>query len=179
MIAWSLGVIAAVLLCLYWRERIETRRLQRELDQLTRQLEAAIRRLAELETSSKSGDLFKKAVAVLIGLGVPGLILLCVMATTGLYGAAAITTALAALGGPLGMLGGIGTLVAMGITAKALAEYGFPKLAEAVVQGLKEKGESRQSILKTVNSIPRWVLPVAARSKIYGVLEDGNRTSKI
>ena len=43
-------------------------------------------------------------------LGLPGVVLVIVMATTGLTGAAAITTALAILGGPAGMLGGIAIL---------------------------------------------------------------------
>jgi len=51
-------------------------------------------------------ELVKKIAA----LGLPGVILIIVMATTGLTGAAAITTALAILGGPAGMLGGIAVL---------------------------------------------------------------------
>jgi hypothetical protein len=43
-------------------------------------------------------------------LGVPGLVLVVAMAFTGFAGAAAITAALAMLGGPLGMLGGIAVL---------------------------------------------------------------------
>ena len=55
-------------------------------------------------------ELVKKIAA----LGLPGVVLIVVMATTGLTGAAAITTALAILGGPAGMLGGIAVL---GLTA--------------------------------------------------------------
>jgi hypothetical protein len=64
------------------------------------------------------------------------------MANSGFAGAAAITSALATLGGPAGMLGGIAALIALGLDSKTLAEYGFPKLAEAVVRGLIGKGES-------------------------------------
>ena len=45
---------------------------------------------------------FDKLVSIIAGLGVPGLVLLFAMALTGYVGAAAITTALAALGGPAG-----------------------------------------------------------------------------
>jgi hypothetical protein len=93
------------------------------------------------------------------------------MATSGFYGAAAITAALATIGGPFGMLGGIAVLIPMGMTAKALAEYGFPKLADAVVDGLIASGESTQTIAKSVSSIPRWALPSEARSKVLSSLE--------
>ena len=51
-----------------------------------------------------------KLVDKIVALGVPGLVLLIAMSATGWAGAAALTTALAALGGPLGMLGGIAVL---------------------------------------------------------------------
>lgn len=86
------------------------------------------------------------------------MILLAVMDTTVFAGAAAITTALAALGGPFGMLGGIAALIAMGIASKALAQYGFPKIAEAVVRGLVAKAESKAGIRRTVDSIPNWII---------------------
>src|SRR5258708_35391917 len=45
----------------------------------------------------------------------PRLVLLAVMANSGFAGAAAITSALATLGGPAGMLGGIAALIALGV----------------------------------------------------------------
>ena len=48
-------------------------------------------------------EFVRKAAAM----GLPAVMLLVIMGTTGLFGAAAITTALAALGGPAGMLGGM------------------------------------------------------------------------
>ena len=53
-------------------------------------------------------------------LGVPGLVLVIVMGTTGWAGAAALTTALAVLGGPLGMLGGIALLGVMLLISRAI-----------------------------------------------------------
>ena len=47
-----------------------------------------------------------KLLDKIAALGVPGVVLAVAMETTGYVGAAALTTALATLGGPLGMLGG-------------------------------------------------------------------------
>lgn len=68
---------------------------------------------------------FDKIVDTITGLGVPGLVLLFAMALTGYAGAAAITTALAALGGPFGMIGGIGMLVVLALISKGLAKWGL------------------------------------------------------
>lgn len=46
-----------------------------------------------------------KIVSKIVGLGVPGLVLFVALSATGYAGAAAITTALAAIG-PFGILGG-------------------------------------------------------------------------
>ena len=123
--------------------------------------------------SQKSGGLFQKAVTALVGLGIPGLLLLAVMSTSGFAGAAAITTALATLGIGTGMIGGIAALIALGLASKALAEYGYPKLADAVVCGLLAKGKSKQDIRKTVGTVPLLILPSEARSKVLAALEAG------
>ena len=47
-----------------------------------------------------------KIVEKIVGLGVPGLILLVAINISGYAGAAAITSSLAILGGPAGMIGG-------------------------------------------------------------------------
>ena len=78
-----------------------------------------------------------KVVQKLVALGIPGLVLLVVIATTGLAGGAAIVTALATLGGPLGMVGGIAALGILGLVADAIAEYGMSKIFAAVVEGLE------------------------------------------
>lgn len=90
----------------------------------------------------------------LAALGVPGLILIVVMNTTGWARAAALTTALASLGGPLGMLGGIGMLGIFGLIAKGLSNYGFKKLLKALVDRLREKGISKTEIERKVESYP-------------------------
>jgi len=63
-------------------------------------------------------EVVKKVAA----LGLPGVILVITMAATGLTGAAAITAALAFLGGPGSMLGGIAVLGLTGLITDALAK---------------------------------------------------------
>ena len=171
---WALGTSCAILALLYYRIRVSYKRIFLENQLLKGQLEAAILRIAELEAASKPDGLFQNAVSALVGLGVPGLVLLAVMATSGFAGAAAITSALATLGGPAGMVGGIAALVAMGLASKALAEYGFPKLAQAVLRGLIRAGESKESIREKLGGMPRWILSTAARSKAMSQLDQVN-----
>lgn len=73
-------------------------------------------------------EVIKKVTA----LGLPGVILVIVMATTGLSGAAAITAALAILGGPAGMLGGIAVLGLTGLITEGLAKVGLENLLTAI-----------------------------------------------
>jgi len=93
---------------------------------------------------------FDKIVAVLVGLGVAGLVLLLAVEAAGVAGGAAIVVALATLGGPLGMLGGLGLLAVLLLVAKGLSEYGFEALFRAVLRGLKKKGLSKQEILDKI-----------------------------
>ena len=94
-----------------------------------------------------------KVVSKVAALGVPGLILVIAMSATGLAGAAAITTALAALG-PGGMLGGVAFLGVAGVLSDALAKYGVDAIFSAVVAELYKRGETKESILQKVNKYP-------------------------
>ena len=97
---------------------------------------------------------FDRVIKTIVGFGVPGLVLFIAMAVSGWAGAAALTTALAALGGPIGMLGGLAVLALLGLLSWAIAEYGFEKIAVAVVKELKRKGRKRQNVLKEIESYP-------------------------
>ena len=151
--------------------RTELERTAQQCDVFKEQLEEVTRHLSEVEASSKPGSIFQKAVAALVGLGVPGLVLLAVMATSSFAGAAAITSSLALLGGPAGMIGGVAALVALGLASKAIAEFGYPKVAEAVVRGLVSKGESQESIRRKLDGIPRWIISQKARDKAIAAVE--------
>jgi hypothetical protein len=87
-------------------------------------------------------------------LGVPGIVLLVAMFATGWAGAAAITTALAILGGPFGMLGGIAVLGILGLISKGLTDYGFEALFKGVVEELRKKGKSRSDIEREISAYP-------------------------
>jgi hypothetical protein len=95
----------------------------------------------------------EKVVGKIVGLGVPGLILLVAINATGLAGAAAITTGLAALG-PGGMIGGIVTLGITGFIADSIAEYGYEKIFHRVVQELYKRGETLPEIERKINKYP-------------------------
>jgi hypothetical protein len=75
-----------------------------------------------------------KIVARLVALGIPGLVLVSIVYFVGPAGGATIITALALLGGPLGMMGGIAVLVLSVLVSKVLAEYGFEKVFVAVLK---------------------------------------------
>lgn len=88
------------------------------------------------------------------------------MAATGLSGAAAITAALAALGGS--MLGGIAVLGVAGLIAHGLSEYGFDAIFSAVVKEQYKKGETKESIMRKVEKYP---VSKALKRKIKEELE--------
>jgi hypothetical protein len=93
-------------------------------------------------------------VQKLVALGTPALVLVIAIATTGLAGGAAIVSALAVLGGPLGMLGGIALLGLTALTADALARFGLDRLFAGVVDGLLAKGRTVDQIRRDVQSYP-------------------------
>ncbi len=95
-----------------------------------------------------------KIVDKIAALGVPGLVLVVVMAATGWAGGAAVTTALAALGGPLGMLGGIGLLIILALISNGLTQYGFEAIFKATVERLRDNGIEKEEILKKVDGYP-------------------------
>ena len=94
-----------------------------------------------------------KIVSKIVALGIPGLILVVVISTTGLAGAAAITTALAALG-PGGIIGGVATLGVIGLISEGISEFGFSKIFSSVVKQLYEQGETKDSIRKKIQEYP-------------------------
>ena len=95
-----------------------------------------------------------KLIAKIVALGVPGLILLIVISTSGLAGGAAIVAALATLGGPLGMIGGIGLLGLLVLISNGISEYGFEAIFKGVIKGMKEKGMTKEEVIAKVKSYP-------------------------
>jgi hypothetical protein len=95
-----------------------------------------------------------KLVTEIASLGVPGLIFLFLIAVSGYAGAAAITTALATLGGPFGMIGGVGVLLLLTKISKGITEYGVDELAKNVVKRMIEEGKTKTSIIKEIEKFP-------------------------
>jgi len=95
-----------------------------------------------------------KLISKLAALGIPGLVLVGVMAFSGYAGAAAFTTALSILGGPFGMLAGMGVLALLVLLSKGLAEYGFERIYAGVIAELQRKGHSIQEIGWEIDSYP-------------------------
>lgn len=95
-----------------------------------------------------------KTISSIVALGVPGLVLVVAVSFSGLAGGAAVVAALAFLGGPLGMLGGMLVLGLLVLISKALSEYGFQPIFKRVLLGLKEKGQTRAQIVEAIDSYP-------------------------
>lgn len=95
-----------------------------------------------------------KVVDKIVALGVPGLVLLVAMTASGWAGGAAIVSALATLGGPFGMLGGIGVLIVLALISRGLATYGFESLFKATVKKLINQGTSKTEIEEKVKKYP-------------------------
>jgi hypothetical protein len=93
-----------------------------------------------------------EAVRKIAALGLPGVILLIAMATTGFTGAAAITAALAMLG-PGGMMGGIMFLGVISIAADALSKFGLETLLLGVYKDRYEKGETLETLKQEISGL--------------------------
>lgn len=90
----------------------------------------------------------------LAGLGVAGLVLVGLVATSSYAGAVAITTSLALLGGPFGMIGGVLVLTLIAAISSTIAKVGVEALAKAVVQKLKDSGSLESAIIQEINNFP-------------------------
>ncbi len=109
--------------------------------------------------------MLNEVVQKVVALGIPGLVLVVVIGTTGLAGGAAIVAALAVLGGPFGMLGGIAVLGIMTLVANAITQYGLDQIAIAVVDGLMKNGHNKDDIWNTINGVPGILLSRRIKEK--------------
>ena len=95
-------------------------------------------------------EFVRKAAA----LGLPAIILVIVMGTTGFAGAAAITAALAFLGGPAGMLGGIAMLGIMGLATEMLSKHGLEAVLVGIYKQRIQDGTLLPVICKEIRDLP-------------------------
>ena len=104
-------------------------------------------------------------ISKIAALGVPGLVLLFVAAVSGFSGAASITAALSTLGGPIGMLGGIGLLILLALIVQALTEFGFETLFRGVINKIKkERKLTNREIKKIIDGY--WFLSDGLKKKL-------------
>ncbi|MBF0539603.1 MAG: hypothetical protein HQL03_15260 [Nitrospirae bacterium] len=87
-------------------------------------------------------------------LGIPGIAFVAAIATSGYYGGAAIVVALAAFGGPVGMLGGIGVMALSPILINSIMKYINEGSFKGDVDNLIKEGKSPDDIKKEINSYP-------------------------
>ena len=118
-----------------------------------------------------------EVVERIAGLGVPGLVLLAAMAGSPWYGGAAIVSGLATLGGPFGMIGGIGTIVLSGFIAAVISKFGFERVFKRVLKKLKEQGKTKEEILREID---RYPIADGLKLKLRDYLEnmDGEETDE-
>src|SRR5947208_2200646 len=86
------------------------------------------------------------------------------------------STALAALGGPFGMLGGISTLLLLVLVSKMIAKHGISRIVTGVIKGLIAKEESQESIQNKIRRIPQWIISSKLCDEIQQVI---NQNTKI
>lgn len=106
-------------------------------------------------------------VSKIAALGVPGIILTLTKAATGYSGAAAMTTALAAIG-PGGMFGGVVTLVLTGLVVQGITEYGTDAILSGVIKELYKNGDTKESIKRKIKKYP---ISKKLKLKLYNTLE--------
>ena len=126
-------------------------------------------------------DTWNELIASIAALGVPGLVLLATMSFTGFAGAAAITTALASLGGPFGMLGGIALLGTMALISRGLASYGFDRIFDAVLDELNKTGKSLEDVRREISGypLPRWLVDMLMEKLDKGTVDSIGATIAI
>lgn len=103
----------------------------------------------------------------LAGLGVAGLVLVGLVATSSYVGAVAITTSLAFLGGPFGMIGGAIALTLIAAISSMIAKVGVESLAKAVIKQIKDSGRSKDSIIQEISSFPMITEGLRAQLREY------------
>lgn len=114
-----------------------------------------------------------KIVSKIVGLGVPGLILLVAISIAGPAGGAAITVALSSIG-PGGMVAGVITLVFIGLIADAIASFGFEAIFKGVMTEFYKRGETREQLIAKVKGYK--LLSKGIKLKVIGYIQGFDET---
>lgn len=110
----------------------------------------------------------KDIISIIVALGVAGIILMVAIETAGVAGAAAVVVALAALGGPLGMMGGIAVLGLIVLINKKFAEMGFDALFEKALKGLRDSGKTKEQVFEEIDT---YAIPDNLKRAVRGWVE--------
>lgn len=92
-------------------------------------------------------------VKKIAGLGLPGVLLVILTAAGG--ASATVVTTITALGGPFGLMGGLGILGLITFVGDALAGYGIENLLKEIyAERKRKKEESVRTLLKEIEDLP-------------------------
>lgn len=85
-------------------------------------------------------------------MGVSGLVLLCAIEMSGVYGGATVMVALSSLG-PGGIIKGFITMGLILLIFQGITEYGFENIVKGVLFDLYLKGESAESLKEKIKKM--------------------------
>jgi hypothetical protein len=91
-------------------------------------------------------------VKKLAGLGLPGIMIVIATAVSG-GSAAAIVSLITSLGGPLGLIGGLGVLGLTASVGEVIAGYGIETILKSIYAE-RSKTESVRFLLKEIKDLP-------------------------
>ena len=93
-----------------------------------------------------------EVVKKISGLGLSGILLVTAIFAAG-GNTAYVIAFLAALGGPLGIVGGLGLLSMVGIIGEVIGQYGLETILKTIYAE-RSKSESKQFLLKEIKDLP-------------------------
>ncbi|SVE25214.1 uncharacterized protein METZ01_LOCUS478068 [marine metagenome] len=102
-------------------------------------------------------------------LGVPALVLLITMAISPWFGGAAFMWALAALGGPFGVIVGVAVLIVISKYANRITDYGIEKVINLVVGRMNQNGKPKSEIIDEINN---YKISSKLKKKIISYIEN-------
>lgn len=105
----------------------------------------------------------------LAGIGIPAIVFLTVMSTTGLVGAAAITSTLALLG-PGGMIGGIVLLCVISASSSIIAKYGYSAIITATCRKIMSK--ENLTVEQMNEKIDKYLITKGLKEKIKSKIRE-------
>lgn len=97
-----------------------------------------------------------KVVSAVAALGVPGLVFVFTVAvcgSAGLFGAAAVSTSLCAIG-PGGMIGGLISLGVISLLALGITQFGIGVILTECIVIFKNRGTTKEELIHQIENYP-------------------------